>query len=159
MRILYLLLFVLLYGCSTPIRIVETYVTDSATGNTTKVVQKFYDSVDRYHHQSDYSDFMFRPYMYYDPFFYDPFWGSRRFYTPPRVIVPVRPITRPRTGYVAPRSDNKKSYDPPRPLPPGPRGTHVPGGVRSFSPPSGPKPLERSQAPSKNSSKPDNEHR
>lgn len=116
MRLISIILILVSCGCYAPIRIVETYVTDSLTGKTTKVIEKFYDSTDddrRSYYQQDYMNFMLRPYMYYDPFFYDPFWNSRAFYYAPRVVVPNPP--RGAVPAPAPRPSS------PRILPPGPR--------------------------------------
>jgi hypothetical protein len=168
-----LLLLLCVIGCATPIRVVETYVTDSATGKTTKVIQRFYDSTrsERWdYYQDDYVNLMINPYMYYDPFFFDPFWGSRRLYYTPRVVVPINPPRGPRVRPNTPRYDNPRpgvgnppkpgvgtapirKYEVPRPLPPGPRGSYTPQ-PRSFSPPSAPRPVERGSSPSRQFSNP-----
>jgi hypothetical protein len=171
MRYLLLLLFCVA-GCATPIRVVETLVTDSATGKTTRVIQKFYDSsnVTRDVYVQDYSTMMFNP--YYDPFFYDPvYWYSPRYLGPivapvqPRVIIRNRPV-RPRGGWDSPGSGFRPSTpvrpstpraNPPRPLPPGPRGSYTPQ-PRSFSTPPAARPVERGQAPTRTFVKPDNKY-
>lgn len=173
MKNLLLALLLCVTGCATPVKVIETYVTDS-TGKTTKVIQKFYDSTrnDRWdYYQDDYVNLMVNPYMYYDPFFYDPFWRPGRMYFGPRVIVPVNPPRAPRVspreprgggpGYINPPSRPKPGvgtnprYSPPRPLPPGPRGSYTPQ-PRSFSPPPAPRPVERGSSPIREFVKPDN---
>jgi hypothetical protein len=47
----------------------------------------------------------------------------------------------------------------PRPLPPGPRGTYVPGGGMPFSTPPAVRPVERGTSPIRTFPKPDNYHR
>jgi len=162
-----LLLLLCVTGCATPIRVVETLVTDSATGKTTRVIQKFYDSshVTRDVYVQDYSTMMFNP--YYDPFFYDPiYWYSPRFLGPivapvqPRVVIRNRPV-RPRGGWDSPGAGFRPSTpraNPSRPLPPGPRGTYVPGGGKPLSTPPAARPVERGQAPTRSFVKPDNKH-
>jgi hypothetical protein len=170
MKNILLVLLLCVTGCATPIRVVETLVTDSATGKTTKVIQKFYDSshVTRDVYVQDYSSMMFSP--YYDPFFYDPiYWYSPRYLGPivapvkPRVIIRNRPV-RPRGGWDSPGSGFRPSTpvrpstpraNPPRPLPPGPRGSYTPQ-PRSFSTPPAVRPVERGQAPTRSFVKPDN---
>ncbi len=167
-----LLLLLCVAGCATPIRVVETYVTDSATGKTTKVIQKFYDSshVVRDVYVQDYSGMMINP--YYDPFFYDPiYWYSPRYLGPivapvqPRVVIRNRPV-RPRGGWDSPGSGFRPSTpvrpstpraNPPKPLPPGPRGSYTPQ-PRSFSTPPAVRPVERGQAPTRIFVKPDNKN-
>lgn len=172
-----LLLLLCVTGCATPIRVVETYVTDSATGKTTRVIQKFYDSshVTRDVYVHDYSTMMFNP--FYDPFFYDPvYWYSPRFLGPivapvqPRVVIRNRPV-RPRGGWDSPGAGFRPSNpryvqprptpraNPPRPLPPGPRGTYVPGGGKPLSTPPAARPVERGQAPTRTFVKPDIKYR
>ena len=170
MRNLLLVLLLCVTGCATPIRVVETYVTDSATGKTTKVIQRFYDSTrsERWdYYQDDYVNLMINPYMYYDPFFFDPFWGNRRLYYTPRVVVPVNPgVGNPRGPRVRPNNHRYvnpprtgvgnapiRKYEAPRPLPPGPRGSYTPQ-PRSFSPPPAPRPVERGSSPSRQFSNP-----
>ena len=164
----YLLLLPLcVAGCATPVRVVETITTDSTTGKTTKVIQRFYDTIDIdqiYFYQQDYYNNLFRPYAYYDPFFYDPFWGAGWPYRPPGVVIPVNPPRSPRRPRVPPRYVNPRpgvgnnpgnapvpGYTPkrslPRPLPPGPRGTYVPGGGMPFSTPPAVRPVERGNSP------------
>ena len=167
-----LLLLLCVAGCATPIRVVETLVTDSATGKTTRVIQKFYDSsnVTRDVYVQDYSTMMFNP--YYDPFFYDPiYWYSPRYLGPivapvqPRVIIRNRPV-RPRGGWDSPGSGFRPSTpvrpstpraNPPRPLPPGPRGSYTPQPRSSSTPPAA-RPVERGQAPTRTFVKPDNKY-
>lgn len=165
MRNLLLALLLCVIGCATPIRVVETYTTDS-TGKTTKVIQRYYDSTnyDRWdYYQDDYVNMMINPYMYYDPFFYDPFWGNRRLYYTPRVIVPINPPRGPRVRPNNPRYVNPprpgvgtapiRKYEAPRPVQPGPRGSYTPQ-PRSFSPPSAPRPVERGSSPVRQFSNP-----
>lgn len=164
-----LLLLLCVASCASPVRITETITTDS-TGKTTKVIQKFYDTVithdEVYFYQQDYFNLMFRPYAYYDPFFYDPFWGNGWPYRPPGVVIPVNPPRHPRKPRNEPRVP-PRYVDPgrerpgvgnnpgsgatpkryvPRPLPPGPRGSYTPE-PRSFSPPPAPRPVERGSSP------------
>lgn len=121
-----LLLLLCVASCASPIRITETITTDS-TGKTTKVIQKFYDTVvthdEVYFYQQDYFNLMFRPYAYYDPFFYDPFWGNGWPYRPPGVVIPINPPRSPRKPrnepkpWVSPRREPKvpPRYVDPRP--------------------------------------------
>lgn len=155
------LLLLCVASCASPVRVTETITTDS-TGRTTKVIQRFYDTVvvhdEVYFYQQDYFNMMFRPYAYYDPFFYDPFWGAGLPYRPPGVVIPINPPRSPRNRpnrpvvpprYVQPRpgtGTNPGKLHVPRPLPPGPRGSYTPE-PRSFSPPPAPRPVERGSSP------------
>jgi hypothetical protein len=179
MKKLFLVLLLCVVGCATPVRVVETITTDSTTGKTTKVIQRFYDTVymdEVYFYPPDYYTNMYRPYAYYDPFFYDPFWGTGLPYRPPGIVIPINPPRSPRRPRVPPRYVNprpgvgnnpgnnpKPGFTPkrslPRPLPPGPRGTYVPGGGKPFSTPPAVRPVERGQAPIRSFVKPDNYHR
>jgi hypothetical protein len=192
MKKLFLVLLLCVVGCATPVRVVETYTTDSTTGKTTKVIQRFYDTIDIdqiYFYQQDYYNNLFRPYAYYDPFFYDPFWGAGWPYRPSRIVIPVNPPRSPRRPRVRPGGDyvpapgnsprpgvspnpgyaprhgdkpgngNTPKRSLPRPLPPGPRGTYVPGGGMPFSTPPAVRPVERGTSPIRTFPKPDNYHR
>jgi hypothetical protein len=172
MKKLFLVLLFCVVGCATPVRVVETTTTDSTTGKTTKVIQRFYDTIDIdqiYFYQQDYYNNLFRPYAYYDPFFYDPFWGAGWPYRPNRIVIPVNPPRSPRRPRVPPRyvnpgdevrpgTGNAPKRSLPRPLPPGPRGTYVPGGGKPLSTPPAVRPVERGQAPIRTFSKPDIKH-
>ncbi len=121
-----LLLLLCVASCASPVRITETITTDS-TGKTTKVIQKFYDTViiqdELYFYQQDYYNNLFRPYAYYDPFFYDPFWGVGWPYRPSGIVIPVNPPRHPRKPrnepkpWVSPRREPKvpPRYVDPRP--------------------------------------------
>jgi hypothetical protein len=173
MKKLFLVLLLCVVGCATPVRVVETITTDSTTGKTTKVIQRFYDTVymdEVYFYPPDYYTNMYRPYAYYDPFFYDPFWGSGLPYRPPGIVIPINPPRSPRRprvapgyvpvprGEVRPGPGNTPKRSLPRPLPPGPRGTYVPGGGKPLSTPPAVRPVERGQAPIRTFSKPDIKH-
>ena len=152
------LLLLCVASCASPVRVTETITTDS-TGRTTKVIQRFYDTVvvhdELYFYQQDYFNMMFRPYAYYDPFFYDPFWGAGLPYRPPGVVIPINPPRHPRKPHNEVRpgvgvrpgtGNNPGKLHVPRPLPPGPRGSYTPE-PRSFSPPPAPRPVERGSSP------------
>lgn len=170
------LLLLCVASCASPIRVTETITTDS-TGRTTKVIQRFYDTVvvhdEVYFYQQDYFNMMFRPYAYYDPFFYDPFWGAGLPYRPPGVVIPINPPRSPRmrpnrpNPWVSPRREPKvpPRYVQPRAgtgTNPGSGSTpkrYVPRPLppgprgsytpepRSFSPPPAPRPVERGSSP------------
>lgn len=75
--------FVCLFACNTPIRIVETYGVDS-TGRMKKTVVKYYDTT-KYIPTTQYPN-----QLIYDPFWYrDPFW--RPWYYNNRIILVTPP--------------------------------------------------------------------
>ena len=88
----YVILFfvLILVGCSAPIKIIESYSTDS-TGKSIKTVTKVYDNTPVEHHQT------IEDYYYSNPFYYRPY-GYRPYGYYPRtqIIVPIRPMYGPR---------------------------------------------------------------
>jgi len=78
-------------SCETPLRIVETYSTDS-NGKTVKTVQKYYDSAGQRVYAPQVSfNVVTSPFWYggvYNPYYYGP-----NYYNP-RIIVPVIPFYR-----------------------------------------------------------------
>jgi hypothetical protein len=90
----YVILFIglVLASCSTPIKVIESYSTDS-TGKTIKTITKVYDNTPVVRHE--YADNNY----FYDPFYFRPY-GYRPYGYYPRtqIIVPFRTPVRPSYG-------------------------------------------------------------
>jgi predicted N-acyltransferase len=85
----YLIIYFLLalIGCSSPVRIVESYSTDS-TGKTIKTITKYYDSSPVVHRE------FIEDHYYSNPYYYRPF--GYGYYPRTQIVVPIRPSYGPR---------------------------------------------------------------
>lgn len=85
-----ILILGVLVSCSSPIKIVETYTTDS-TGKTVKRIEKIYDRTPSNHFVPNASLNVLTSPLWYDPWFYRPYYSPRIIIPSPRVTVPVKP--------------------------------------------------------------------